>query len=308
MIAQDLVNGRGDDPRVAGVIGRATATTRRTATRRRGAGARAPRRARSYDHGDRGTPTRPRTQPVQGTPLVRRGRRGRLLRPGRVDRLARGPVQRAGRGRPLPRGRGPVGSGKSSAVRAGLIPTLRAGALPGSDRWFYVEMLPGSHPFEELETALQHVAVDPPVGPARDARGRATTGSPRSSADPPRRRERARARRGPAGRGLHDGRGRAAPEPVPPEPRRGDAGTRRPAPGDRHAPGGLLRPPALRAGGRGADATRTATVVPLTPEELERAIDGRPPGSASCRNWRSSRRWSRTSPSDQGRSRSSSTR
>ena len=48
-------------------------------------------------------------------------------------------------------------------MRAGLIPTLRAGALPGSDRWFYVEMLPGSHPFEELETALQHVAVDPPA-------------------------------------------------------------------------------------------------------------------------------------------------
>ena len=24
-------------------------------------------------------------------------------------------------------------------------------------------MLPGSHPFEELETALQHVAVDPPA-------------------------------------------------------------------------------------------------------------------------------------------------
>ena len=57
---------------------------------------------------------------------------------------------------------GASGSGKSSAVRAGLIPTLRAGALPGSDRWFYLEMLPGSHPFEELESALQHVAVDPP--------------------------------------------------------------------------------------------------------------------------------------------------
>ncbi len=57
---------------------------------------------------------------------------------------------------------GPSGSGKSSAVRAGLVPTLRRGALPGSERWFYVDMLPGGHPMEELEAALLRVAVDPP--------------------------------------------------------------------------------------------------------------------------------------------------
>ena len=46
---------------------------------------------------------------------------------------------------------GPSGSGKSSVVRAGLIPALRAGALTGSAGWFFVEMTPGTHPFEELE-------------------------------------------------------------------------------------------------------------------------------------------------------------
>ena len=53
---------------------------------------------------------------------------------------------------------GPSGSGKSSLVRAGLIPRLRRGALPRSDRWPIVTMMPGRHPFEELEAALCRVA------------------------------------------------------------------------------------------------------------------------------------------------------
>jgi hypothetical protein len=57
---------------------------------------------------------------------------------------------------------GPSGSGKSSVVRAGLIPALRQGGLPNSDRWFVVEMLPGTHPWEELEAALLRIAVNPP--------------------------------------------------------------------------------------------------------------------------------------------------
>ena len=57
---------------------------------------------------------------------------------------------------------GPSGSGKSSAVCAGLIPALRRGALPGSQNWFIVEMLPGPHPLEELEAALLRVAINPP--------------------------------------------------------------------------------------------------------------------------------------------------
>ncbi|MEI7845132.1 MAG: protein kinase, partial [Chloroflexota bacterium] len=57
---------------------------------------------------------------------------------------------------------GPSGSGKSSVVRAGLIPALRRGGLPGSENWFIVDMLPGKHPFEEMEASLLRVAVNPP--------------------------------------------------------------------------------------------------------------------------------------------------
>jgi DNA-binding SARP family transcriptional activator len=49
---------------------------------------------------------------------------------------------------------GPSGSGKSSVVRAGLIPALRSGALPGSDRWRIAVMYPGANPFRELMAAL----------------------------------------------------------------------------------------------------------------------------------------------------------
>ena len=57
---------------------------------------------------------------------------------------------------------GPSGSGKSSVIRAGLIPALRQGGLPGSEKWFIIEMLPGRHPLEELEAVLLRVAVNPP--------------------------------------------------------------------------------------------------------------------------------------------------
>ena len=59
---------------------------------------------------------------------------------------------------------GPSGSGKSSVVKAGLIPALRKGGLNGSARWFITDMLPGAHPFEELEAALLRVAVNPLPG------------------------------------------------------------------------------------------------------------------------------------------------
>jgi WD40 repeat protein/serine/threonine protein kinase len=58
---------------------------------------------------------------------------------------------------------GPSGSGKSSLVRAGLLPAMRRGALPGSERWFIADMHPGAHPFEELASALTRIAVNPPV-------------------------------------------------------------------------------------------------------------------------------------------------
>ncbi len=57
---------------------------------------------------------------------------------------------------------GPSGSGKSSVVKAGVIPALRRGALPGSERWFMVEMVPGADPFGELASALLAVATAPP--------------------------------------------------------------------------------------------------------------------------------------------------
>jgi DNA-binding SARP family transcriptional activator/serine/threonine protein kinase len=54
---------------------------------------------------------------------------------------------------------GPSGIGKSSVVRAGLIPALRAGAIDGSQRWLVTDLFPGAHPFEELTAALHRVAV-----------------------------------------------------------------------------------------------------------------------------------------------------
>jgi len=57
---------------------------------------------------------------------------------------------------------GPSGSGKSSVVRAGLIPALRAGAMPNSERWFYDQIVPGSQPFDELENVLIGLASQPP--------------------------------------------------------------------------------------------------------------------------------------------------
>jgi WD40 repeat protein/serine/threonine protein kinase len=70
---------------------------------------------------------------------------------------------------------GPSGSGKSSLVKAGLIPALWRGDLKGSEKWFIVEMLPGSHPLDELEIALTRIATRPSADLgeqlARDKRG-----------------------------------------------------------------------------------------------------------------------------------------
>jgi WD40 repeat protein/energy-coupling factor transporter ATP-binding protein EcfA2 len=45
---------------------------------------------------------------------------------------------------------GPSGSGKSSLVRAGLVPAIRRGALPGSDDWQVTILKPGADPLAAL--------------------------------------------------------------------------------------------------------------------------------------------------------------
>lgn len=57
---------------------------------------------------------------------------------------------------------GPSGSGKSSVVRAGLVPALRQRKLPGGLTPVVVNLVPGAHPLEELEAAFLRVAVNPP--------------------------------------------------------------------------------------------------------------------------------------------------
>jgi WD40 repeat protein/DNA-binding SARP family transcriptional activator len=58
---------------------------------------------------------------------------------------------------------GPSGSGKSSVVRAGLMPALAGGVLPGSETWVRVLMRPGEHPLAELEAAVSGIEGDPKV-------------------------------------------------------------------------------------------------------------------------------------------------
>ena len=54
---------------------------------------------------------------------------------------------------------GGSGSGKSSVVRAGVIPQVRRGALRTSGDWFVSMMLPGSAPFTELAEAIRRISV-----------------------------------------------------------------------------------------------------------------------------------------------------
>ncbi len=64
---------------------------------------------------------------------------------------------------------GASGSGKSSLVRAGLIPALSRGELAGSAEWPTVICRPGPDPLQSLATAL---ATDPVVGEATNDVGR----------------------------------------------------------------------------------------------------------------------------------------
>jgi WD40 repeat protein len=70
---------------------------------------------------------------------------------------------------------GPSGSGKSSAVRAGLLPALAEGVVPGSEHWRRAVMRPGEHPLAELTRTLARAVPEagpgeaaPPIGEALD--------------------------------------------------------------------------------------------------------------------------------------------
>lgn len=62
---------------------------------------------------------------------------------------------------------GASGSGKSSLLRAGLLASLAAGALPGSAGWVRIVMRPGAHPMRELTRAALSGATA--TGPDRVA-------------------------------------------------------------------------------------------------------------------------------------------
>ncbi len=62
---------------------------------------------------------------------------------------------------------GPSGSGKSSLVRAGLIPALRRSAQWNHDGWTIATMFPGPHPVARLQAVLNAV-----LPPSRDRPGR----------------------------------------------------------------------------------------------------------------------------------------
>jgi WD40 repeat protein/DNA-binding SARP family transcriptional activator len=64
---------------------------------------------------------------------------------------------------------GPSGIGKSSLLRAGVLPALRVGGLPGSVGWQQVLLRPGKQPVRELERALGGEA-DPMAGLGRGER------------------------------------------------------------------------------------------------------------------------------------------
>jgi DNA-binding SARP family transcriptional activator/WD40 repeat protein len=58
---------------------------------------------------------------------------------------------------------GASGTGKSSLVRAGLLPALAAGALPGSGAWRAVVLTPGTRPRATLAARLGDASADSPV-------------------------------------------------------------------------------------------------------------------------------------------------
>ena len=150
---------------------------------------------------------------------------------------------------------GPSGSGKSSAVRAGLLPALAGGVLPGSERWRQALMRPGPHPLGAAR------ARAPGARRACGARGRPVRG------------------------GVHGlpRRGRADRVPGCARRARGRPRPERPG-GGRHARR-LLRPlrgarAARAAGGREPGAGRPDAARRAAPCDRGAGATGRPAGGA----------------------------
>lgn len=78
------------------------------------------------------------------------------------DRLIADILRRVSDGNSLIALVGASGSGKSSVLRAGVLPALQKGAVLESDQWLFADMMPGSRPFDELEAALLHSTLDAP--------------------------------------------------------------------------------------------------------------------------------------------------
>ena len=66
---------------------------------------------------------------------------------------------------------GPSGSGKSSLVRAGLVPALRAGAVPHSADWRVALMTPGRDALAELFFQLARTPVEAAAGGGAEGNG-----------------------------------------------------------------------------------------------------------------------------------------
>ncbi len=57
---------------------------------------------------------------------------------------------------------GPSGCGKSSLIKAGLLPAIRAGTVEGSENWFVIELAPSINLQEGLALSLLSIAADSP--------------------------------------------------------------------------------------------------------------------------------------------------
>ena len=145
-----------------------------------------------------------RREPIQGAPGFRRdGCRG-LLRPGAlVSEL----ISAVGEHR-LVAVVGPSGIGKSSVVKAGLVPALRRGVLPDRRAGSISDMFPGSYPYRGARRRAPPGRDRPAGRPHGGARTRRARNAAGGEEDPPAR-HRAAARRRPVRRALHaDGRRR----------------------------------------------------------------------------------------------------